>query len=145
MIIEFKYENVRFRLKGIRKIRHWLTSVVSAHNKNIERLQFTFITDDGLLVINQRFLRHDYYTDIITFDYCEADLISGEIYISVDRVKDNSISLNLDFNLELLRVMAHGVLHLVGFKDRTPAQRIKMRGAEDKAISLWVDLLLSNK
>jgi rRNA maturation RNase YbeY len=138
MAVHFAYDGVRFRLKGSRGLKNWLTSVVNSHNKRLGRVHFVFVSDERLLEINQLFLNHDYYTDIITFDYCDHDLISGEIYISVDRVLENSDSMNIVFDEEILRVLAHGVLHLVGFKDET----IAMRGAEDKAVSLRHSSLL---
>jgi len=125
-------------------IKEWLNKVINSHNKRIGRIQFVFVSDDRLLDMNRQFLNHDYFTDIITFDYCEKGLICGEIYISVDRVRENADSMKIDFYDEMLRVLAHGVLHLIGFKDGNPAQKRLMREAEDKALSLRVLPLLAN-
>lgn len=143
MAVRFAYDGVRFRLKESQGLKNWLSSVVTSHNKRLGRILFVFVSDVRLLQINQLFLNHDYYTDIITFDYCDQDLISGEIYISVDRVLENSASMNVLFEEELLRVLAHGVLHLVGFKDGKPEETIVMREAEDKAVSLRHSFLLA--
>lgn len=144
MSILFSYDYFGFRLKGSRMIKEWLNKVINSHNKRIGRIQFVFVSDDRLLDMNRQFLNHDYFTDIITFDYCEKGLICGEIYISVDRVRENADSMKIDFYDEMLRVLAHGVLHLIGFKDGNPAQKRLMREAEDKALSLRVLPLLAN-
>ena len=86
--------------------------------------------------INQRFLSHDYFTDIITFDYCEGDKLSGDLFISIDSVKENSIQYGTEFNDELNRVMVHGILHLIGYDDHTKAQQKQMRQKEDYYLSL---------
>lgn len=93
---------------------------------------YVFVNDDYLLDINQRFLNHDYYTDIITFDYCENNLISGDLLISIDRVVENSQILKIDFHQELHRVILHGILHLCGYKDKTMEEEIAMRDLENK-------------
>jgi probable rRNA maturation factor len=100
-------------------------------------LAYNFCSDEELLQINQGFLKHNTYTDIITFDYCEGDLIVGEIYISVERVAENSQKLKTIFEEELLRVIAHGLLHLCGYKDKKPEHKKKIRSAENRAIKLF--------
>jgi rRNA maturation RNase YbeY len=89
------------------------------------------------LEVNQNFLQHDYYTDIITFDYCEGEIVSGDIFISVERVKENATSHNAEYNTELIRVLAHGVLHLIGFQDKSPKKKKEMTENEDLCISLF--------
>ena len=91
-------------------------------------------SDEELLSINKEHLQHDYYTDIITFDYSRGKKISGELFISVDRVRDNAGLLGVDYKLELVRVVAHGILHLIGFKDKTEGQATEMRRREDEVL-----------
>jgi len=102
----------------------------------LSSLTYIFCSDDYLLEINQGFLQHDFYTDIITFDYSTKTEVESEIYISIDRVNENASVLNVSLEQELHRVMVHGVLHLCGLKDKTKAQQAEMRAAEDKQISL---------
>ncbi|MDA7721566.1 rRNA maturation RNase YbeY [Schleiferiaceae bacterium] len=91
-------------------------------------------SDEELLSVNKEHLQHDYYTDIITFDYSRGKKISGELFISVDRVRDNAGLLGVDYKLELVRVVAHGILHLIGFKDKTEGQATEMRRREDEVL-----------
>ena len=102
------------------------------------KISFTFLDDEGLLEINKKFLNHDYYTDIITFDYCVGKRLAGEIFISLDRVRDNAVS---GFDNELLRVMSHGLLHLLGYKDKSDSEKKEMRVMED----LWINKLVSRE
>lgn len=95
---------------------------------------YYFVNDDDLLEINKKFLNHDELTDIITFDYSDKEVLSGEIFISLERVKDNATKLKIPFEEELLRVMAHGILHLMGLKDKTKIEKKRMRREEEKAI-----------
>jgi rRNA maturation RNase YbeY len=109
-----------------------------AESKNIGDLSFVFTDDDYLLEVNKQFLDHDYYTDVITFDYSVADVISGDIMISLDRVMDNAKQLNCSFEAELYRVCFHGVLHLCGYKDKTPSDENTMRSKEDFYLNRFV-------
>lgn len=109
--------------------------MVKGYNSVPGHLSYVFCSDEHLLKVNQQFLQHDYFTDIITFDYTEGDRVSGDLMISIDRVKNNATSLNIPFELELHRVMIHGVLHLLGFKDKTPNESKRMRILEAKALS----------
>jgi len=104
--------------------------------KSLRRLDYIFCTDDYLLSLNRDFLKHDYFTDIITFDLSETDQIVGEVYISIDRVKDNAVSLENTFRQELLRVIFHGALHLCGFKDKKPKDIKLMRQKEEFYLGL---------
>lgn len=112
-------------------IKKWLKNAIENEQCYLVRIVFNFVNDEELLGMNRRFLNHDYYTDIITFDYSEQKNISGEIFISTDRVKENAKQNHISFEEELLRVMIHGVLHLCGYKDKTPAQQRLMREKED--------------
>lgn len=114
----------------------WLTKVCSQENKKLAEVSLIFTSDDYLLNINQRYLNHDYYTDIITFDYSEDDFISGDLFISIDRVRDNASINQVDFYNELNRVIVHGVLHLCGYKDKLPTEEVLMRQKEDQMLSL---------
>ena len=113
-----------------------LEQIVADFNFNLGDVAIVFGSDDWLLSFNQSFLSHDYFTDIITFDYSTADLISGDLLISVDRVIDNASLLNVPRETELCRVCIHGMLHLVGFNDSTEKEKMKMRQKEDEYLSL---------
>jgi len=120
-----------------KKLKLWLTAIALSEKKKIKNLAYNFCSDEELLQINQGFLKHNTYTDIITFDYCEGDLIIGEIYISAERVTENAQKLKTEFEEELFRVIAHGLLHLCGHKDKKPEDIKKMRSAENRAIKLF--------
>ena len=99
-------------------------------------INIIFCSDEFLLNINKEYLQHDYYTDIITFDYCEDIIVSGDLFISTDRVNDNAKEFNTGFEKELFRVIIHGVLHLIGFKDKSPEEKLKMTDKEDEYLKL---------
>lgn len=126
----------RFNLKGRLAKKQWIKLLVSHHHKTLGDISYVFYDDEQLLEINKQYLQHDFYTDIITFDYSQDDTISGDIAISIDRVKDNAKDLGTDWNDELDRVLIHGILHLIGFKDKTPKDAKIMREQEDFALSL---------
>jgi probable rRNA maturation factor len=126
--------SVKVKTPSKQKLKGWLSAIASSEKKTIKNVVYNFCSDDELLQINQQFLKHNTYTDIITFDYCEGNLVSGEIYISAERVTENSVKLKTIFEEELLRVLAHGLLHLCGYKDKTPEHQKKMRAAENRAI-----------
>ncbi len=113
--------------------------MIRLNNYQTGHLSFVFCTDDYLLEVNKKFLNHDYYTDIITFDYNESNRVSGDFIISLDRVKENALTHQCTFQLELFRVIIHGVLHLLGFSDKTKIQKKKMRDLEDLYLSQVVD------
>jgi len=117
--------DIEYLLNGIKK-------VIDLNGKIPGDINFIFCSDEYLLDINVDYLNHDYYTDIITFDYCENNIISGDIFISINRVKENSIEFNQTFLKELHRVIVHGVLHLLGIKDKSLAEREEMTINEDK-------------
>ncbi|MEO9888591.1 rRNA maturation RNase YbeY, partial [Nonlabens ulvanivorans] len=126
-----------FELSDEVRYSKWLRAVALSENKSLGDLSYVFCTDDFLLEINQKYLNHDTLTDIITFDYCDDDFIHGEIYISVDRVKDNAKDFVVSFDDELLRVMSHGLLHLIGFGDKTDIEKSTMRLKEDEKIKMF--------
>ncbi|MBD3639046.1 MAG: rRNA maturation RNase YbeY [Crocinitomicaceae bacterium] len=115
----------------------WISKVVNEHNMNIGELSFVFCSDEKLLEMNREFLNHDFYTDVITFNYNEEDSLSGDVFISVDRVKDNaSLYGNKSEFDELCRVMIHGVLHLLGFNDKTEDEKAAMKSKENECLLL---------
>jgi rRNA maturation RNase YbeY len=117
--------------------RPWISSIAEVESKTIRSLSYVFCSDEYLLDINKQFLDHDTFTDIITFDYSSEGLIEGEIYISTDRVADNAVTFEVTFKDELLRVMAHGILHLLGYKDKTEEETQVMRNKESEMISMF--------
>jgi probable rRNA maturation factor len=112
----------------------WITSIAASHGKKVGEINYLFCSDPKMLGYNKQYLDHDFYTDIITFDYSEAEWISGDIYIGVDTVSSNASQLGLAFDKELLRVIIHGILHLCGFKDKTPNDEASMHKQEDLAL-----------
>ena len=114
-----------------------LTSLVSEEHKHLGTITVVFCSDEYLLEMNRRHLDHDYFTDIITFDYCEGDLVSGDLFISVDRVLENSLKEQVGFLNELARVCVHGVLHLCGYGDKSSSERVVMRKKEDHYLRLF--------
>ena len=119
MSIQFFIHEIKFTLKNKTRLKAWIEATFKQQKKTLNSITYVFCSDEYLLEINQGFLQHDFYTDIITFDYSSKTEIESEIYISVDRVKENAKELNTTFENELHRVMIHGVLHLCGMKDKT--------------------------
>lgn len=136
----FYEQEVRSGLKNKRKLSSFLDELVQKHRKSIKRSGFTyiFLNDEALLEMNKQFLNHDTFTDIITFDLSENDSeLTGEIYISVDRVKENATKFGTNYEDELHRVIFHGALHLCGFKDKSKADSEEMRKQEDKCLKQY--------
>jgi rRNA maturation RNase YbeY len=129
--IRIFYDETDFRLKGWRKAVKIVKEVIAKEQKLSGDLSFIVTTDEIVKDINIEFLEHDYYTDVITFDYCEGKVINGEIYISLDRVKENALNYNVSFDYEILRVLIHGVLHLLGYTDLNDPDKEVMRKMED--------------
>src|SRR5690554_6778327 len=134
MAISFQTENVKSPEIKKRKTSEWIKKIAGIYSKTIGEITYIFCDDDKILEVNRQYLNHDYYTDIITFDYSEGDKISGDIFISLDTVKTNSQKYNTDYQEELYRVIIHGVLHLCGLDDKSEADSIEMREAEDRAL-----------
>lgn len=122
------------------KVEVWLESVALNHNRRIGNLNYLFCDDEEILRVNEEFLSHDYFTDIITFDYSHKDKVSGDIFISLDTVKSNALDLNENYERELLRVISHGLLHLCGIDDKGPGEREIMEENENKALELWYEI-----
>lgn len=131
--ITFFVENIEFSIDFEDKISHWLTQIASSENKSIENIEYIFCSDDYLLEINKAHLNHDYYTDIITFPLSK-DPIEATIFISIDRIKDNAKQFNQNVIDELHRVIAHGLLHLIGYNDKTQPEATKMREMENQVL-----------
>ena len=127
-----------FRLTSQQRISLWLLAVISSEEKALKEVSFNFCNDQELLKVNQEFLSHDNLTDIITFDYSDPSGIMGEVLISTERVKDNALDFDQLFDVELRRVMVHGVLHLCGYKDKSDDEKILMTKKEDFYLSRYV-------
>lgn len=135
-MISFNYES-DFKLELEPVYEKWIQQIIISENKTEGELNFIFCDDEYLLDINQRYLDHDYYTDIISFDYSLANELHGDIFISIDRVMENATTFNVSFLNELLRVMAHGILHYCGYKDKLEADSKEMRLKENEKIAMF--------
>lgn len=139
-MIQFVEENVKFPLPNKNLTKKWIKLVIEASQKKVGDICIIFCDDEYLLNINRQYLNHDYYTDIITFDYVEGNKISGDLFISLDTVKSNSVKFSESFELEAKRVIIHGILHLLGLKDKTETEALEMRSAENRALELYPSL-----
>jgi probable rRNA maturation factor len=135
--ITFHSEGVPYVLPNKALFRQWITETALSHGKTVGELAFVFCSDQYLLEMNKQYLDHDYFTDIITFDYSEGDVIGGDIFISIDRVEDNACKNLVDKKMEMQRVVIHGVLHLCGYKDKKKEESENMRKLEDLALSKY--------
>ena len=127
----FFFQEVKFTLAQRAELKSFIESIFKKEGKKLDSINYIFVTDKALLNINRQFLQHNFYTDIITFDLSSSEEIQAEIYISVDRVRENAAQLGVSFKSELHRVVFHGVLHLCGYKDKSRAECEKMRKMED--------------
>ena len=134
--IFFHSDGISYTLKHKTLIREWVIKIIYSEKGKPGEINFIFCSDKCLHKINLAYLKHDTYTDIISFDYSAQELLSGDIFISIDRVKENAKKFNADFTEELHRVMIHGILHLLGYKDKTRSQKATMQGKEDFCLSL---------
>lgn len=130
MPVYFHSEETRFLLRNKKLYRKWIEDVVNHYSKSIGNLNFIFTTNDYILKINKQYLNHKYYTDVITFSYNDRDVVSGDIYVSVDQVKLNSLEHHVSYMNEMSRVMIHGVLHLLGYSDDNHKEIQQMRKIE---------------
>jgi probable rRNA maturation factor len=136
--IRFFSESIAFNIKHPRKTISWIKLVAKKERRTIEEINYIFCSDEYLLQLNQSFLNHKTLTDIITFDNSEGKkALEGEIYISIERVQENALKFKTDIEDELHRVMIHGALHLMGYKDKSPSQKSLMRKKEEACLSLW--------
>ena len=133
-MISFEVKNVKMPELDFAKLEIWLNEVAADHGKKIGNLNYLFCDDEEILRVNREFLQHDYFTDIITFDYSYKDKVSGDLFISVDTVKSNAEELQIPYKTELLRIIVHGLLHLCGINDKGPGEREIMESHEDEAL-----------
>lgn len=136
-MIHFHYEEIAFKVSKATQVKSWLKSVAVGEGQSIKEINYIFCSDPYLLQINRDHLDHDYLTDIITFDNSEiSGKIESDIFISIDRVKENAAQYEASFETELKRVMVHGLLHLLGYKDKSAKEKQQMRAKEDHYLSL---------
>lgn len=135
-MINFFSEDVDFDLKGKVKTKKWITTIVNNEALKTGDINIIFCSDEYLLQVNKQYLDHDYYTDIITFNY-NTDKVSGDLFISIDRVAENAEKQNVPRGTEMQRVIIHGVLHLLGYNDKSPEEEKVIRQKEDKAIEIF--------
>lgn len=135
-MIRYFSEDIKFDFKNKRENNKWLRLVAESEIRRVGDINIIFCSDNYILDVNLKYLQHDYFTDIITFDYCEGNFLSGDLYISIDSVKDNAVFYGVDFKEELSRVMVHGILHLIGYDDHSDEDIKVMRSKEDYYLSL---------
>ncbi len=135
-MVRYYCEDIKFLLKNKIANNRWLKMVAGSEIRTLGDISIIFCSDNYILDVNIRYLHHDYFTDVITFDYCEGDKLSGDLFISIDSVRENAIEFGTEFDEELHRVMVHGLLHLIGYDDHTPEDRKVMRAKEDYYLSL---------
>jgi len=135
-MISFQSDYTSFHLINKKEIIYWITKVIKKEGKVVNNIAYLFTNDKSILEINKKYLNHNYFTDIITFDYCEKDQISGDIIISIDTIKENSKFYKVDFYEELLRVIIHGILHLLGYDDKTDKDQDIMTNMENECLKL---------
>lgn len=142
-MISYFNEDINFTLKGKLFNNRWLKMVAESEIRRIGNISIIFCSDNYILDVNMKYLQHDYFTDIITFDYCEGKMLSGDLFISIDSVKENALFYGAEFETELNRVMVHGILHLIGYDDHTPEDQKIMREKENYYLDLREKLLNS--
>ena len=135
-MIRYYSEDISFTLKGRALNNRWLRMVAASEIRKLGDINIIFCSDNYILDVNMKYLQHDYFTDIITFDYCEKDVLSGDLFISVDSVRENALFYGTEFEDELNRVMVHGLLHLVGYDDHTDDEVKTMRSKENYYLEL---------
>jgi rRNA maturation RNase YbeY len=130
------HKEVEFKLKQSVRIKQWIKTIIEKERHTVGTINYVFVDDESLLKINQQYLNHDTYTDIITFDYTEGKKVSGDIYISVERVEENALKFKVEPEEELKRVIIHGALHLCGYKDKSKQDAELMRRKENASLAL---------
>lgn len=137
MSIKIYYDNVNYKLRESGKVIEIINKVIRSEKKLTGDLNFIFIEDKTIKAINKEFLEHNYFTDVIAFDYKSGRIINGEVYISIDTVRKNANNYKVSLKAEVLRVMIHGILHLCGYDDKTEKERSKMKGKEDSWLKIF--------
>jgi len=135
-MISYNVEGVKMPAIKRRENSAWVKAVAATYGKKIGEIAYIFVNDKKILEVNQQYLQHDYYTDIITFDYSEGETINGDLFISLDTVQSNAKLIGTTYEQELNRVIIHGILHLCGINDKGPGEREIMEAAEDKALKM---------
>ena len=136
MDITYQTEGIKMPAIKKRGTTEWIKAVAATYEKRIGEIAYIFCSDEKILEVNRQYLQHDYYTDIITFDYCEGNRLSGDLFISLETVKTNSEQFNTPYEEELHRTIIHGILHLCGINDKGPGEREIMEAAENKALAM---------
>ena len=140
-MITYNVEGVKMPKIKKRETTAWIRAVAKSYGRRVGEVGYMFVNDDKILEVNREYLGHDYYTDVITFDYDEDDVVSGDVVISLDTVSSNAHLFNKTYEEELYRVIIHGILHLCGINDKGPGEREQMEAAENKALALRQQLL----
>ncbi len=135
-MVSYNVIDVKMPALSHRDTTAWVRRVAASYGKRVGEVAYVFCNDEKILEVNRQYLQHDYYTDIITFDYCEGDVLSGDLFISLDTVRSNAELFHKPYDEELHRVIIHGILHLVGINDKGPGEREIMEEAENKALAL---------
>ena len=136
MAITYQTEGIKMPDIKKRETTEWIKAVAATYEKRIGEIAYMCCSDEKILEVNRQYLQHDYYTDIITFDYCEGNRLSGDLFISLETVKTNSEQFNTPYEEELHRTIIHGILHLCGINDKGPGEREIMEAAENKALAM---------
>ncbi|WP_071147536.1 rRNA maturation RNase YbeY [Bacteroides ihuae] len=136
MAVTYQTEDTKMPAIKKKETTEWIKSVAASYEKRVGEIAYIFCSDEKILEVNRQYLKHDYYTDIITFDYCEGNKLSGDIFISLDTVQTNSEQFHTTYNDELHRTIIHGILHLCGINDKGPGEREIMEAAENKALAM---------
>ena len=136
MAIAFYAEDIKLPAIKKRAVGNWIKEVAATYGKKVGDISYIFCSDEKILEVNRQYLQHDYYTDIITFDYTGGNKISGDLFISLDTVRTNAEQFGSDYETELHRVIIHGILHLCGINDKGPGEREVMEAAENKALAM---------
>lgn len=139
-MITFQTDGVEMPRINEQQIRNWVKAVAATYQKKVGEIGYLFCSDERILEVNRQFLQHDYYTDIITFDYCQGNRIAGDLVISLDTVHTNAEQFGAEYETELNRVIIHGILHLCGINDKGPGEREIMEAEENKALALLADM-----
>lgn len=139
-MITFQTDGVEMPRINEQQIRNWVKAVAATYQKKVGEIGYLFCSDERILEVNRQFLQHDYYTDIITFDYCQGNRIAGDLVISLDTVRTNAEQFGAEYETELNRVIIHGILHLCGINDKGPGEREIMEAEENKALALLANM-----
>ena len=140
MAINFQFEDAEIQFSDLKKVENWINQTIETEKCFTGNVTYIFCSDNYLLDVNRKYLNHDYFTDVITFDYVKNCKISGDIFISIDRITENAKIFNVSRENELLRVMIHGVLHLIGYDDQTDEQEVKIHSKEDFYLNIYNSL-----